>query len=287
MFDFVEQEDEGATVGAHVTLDSDTGVPIARHTLGQRHYLMFDGRYNLVALADESGSLLETYRYQPFGAPRILNAAGSPTPLSAFGVDPVFGGQRYLSSSGLYLSTHRLMDPTTGQFLSPDPNEYGDSPSLYVYAAQNPIDLIDPDGAWAVVGLLVVMGIGALVAGVINVARQDVQLIECSRPQGTSGWELLESMLMGAVIAPALVFAPEAAVPLALAGLASGLGEIRKGHIATGMYDIITALLPLASKGGRVSTFGRLGGTGDPHRPGWRGRRGSVHGSPRLGGGRP
>ena len=254
--DFVEQEDDGATVAAHVTLDSDTGVPIARHTPAQRHYPTFDGRYNLVALTDDSGSIRETYRYQSFGAPRIFNAAGTPMPLSAFGVEPVFGGQRYLSSAGLYLSKRRLMDPATGRFLSPDPNAYGDSPSLYVYAAQNPIDFIDPDGEFAVIGVLVVMGIGALVAGGINAGRQGVQVIEGSKPQGFSGWELLESMLMGAVVAPALVFAPEAAVPLALAGVASGVSELKQGHIATGMYDIITALLPLASKGGRASTFG-------------------------------
>ena len=253
--DFVEQEDDGAVVASHVTLDADTGVPVARHLPGQRHYPVNDGRFNLIALADASGSLLETYRYQPFGAPRIFNAAGSPIPLSAFGVDPVFGGQRYLSSPALYLSTRRLMDPATGLFLSPDPNEYGDSPSLYVYAAQNPIDLVDPDGAWAVVGILVVMGIGALVAGGINAGRQGVQIIEGSKPTGFSGWELLESMLIGAVIAPALVFAPEAAVPLALAGVASGINEMKQGHIATGMFDIITALLPLTSKGGRASMF--------------------------------
>jgi RHS repeat-associated protein len=254
--DFVEQEDDGATVAAHVTLDSDSGVPIARHTPAQRHYPMFDGRYNLVALTDESGSIRETYRYQPFGAPRIFNAAGTAIPLSAFGVDPVFGGQRYLSSPGLYLSKRRVMDPSNGRFLSSDPNAYGDSPSLYVYAAQNPIDLIDPDGSWAVVGVLVVMGIGALVAGGINAGRQGVQILEGSKPKGFSGWELLEAILIGSVIAPALVFAPEAAVPLALAGVASGVNELKQGHIATGMYDIITALLPFVSKGGRASTFG-------------------------------
>jgi len=254
--DFVEQEGEGVTVSAHVTLDSDRGVPIARHTQGQRLYPVFDGRYNLVALTNDAGALVETYRYQPFGTPRIFNAAGTPTPLSGFGVDPVFGGQRYLSSPGLYLSNLRLMDPTTGRFLSPDPNEYGDSPSLYVYAAQNPIDLMDPNGAWALVGLLVVAGIGALVAGGINAGRQGVQILEGSKPQGFSGWELLESMLMGAVIAPGLVFAPEAGVALALVGVHSGLDQIKQGHIATGMFDIITALLPLASKGGRTATFG-------------------------------
>ena len=86
------------------------------------------------------------YRYDPFGAPRLFDGAGAPLSGSALGARPLFGGQTYLAGPGLYLARKRMMDPALGQFLTPDPRGYGDSPMLYAYAAQNPIDNIDPNG---------------------------------------------------------------------------------------------------------------------------------------------
>jgi len=48
----------------------------------------------------------------------------------------------------LYLSDTRLMDPRHGAWLSPDPLGYVDSPNLYAYARQNPIDFVDPSGLY-------------------------------------------------------------------------------------------------------------------------------------------
>ena len=53
---------------------------------------------------------------------------------------------RYLPGTQLYLSDTRLMDPRHGAWLSPDPLGYVDSPNLYAYARQNPIDFVDPSG---------------------------------------------------------------------------------------------------------------------------------------------
>jgi RHS repeat-associated protein len=254
---FVEQETDGGALVAQFTRHSDTGVLIARHGPGQCLFPIFDARYNQIAVADDSGALLETCRYRPFGAPSQFNSAGQPVATSTLGMDPIFGGQRYLPEVGLYLCDRRLLDPRTGLFLSGDPHEYADSPSLYVYAAQNPIDLIDPSGELAFVGVLVVMGIGALVAGGVNAARQGVQIAEGSRRDGLSGWELLESTIMGAIIAPAVVFAPELGIGLAAAGVHGGIEEMRQGHYMTGTFDIVTSLIPILTKGGRSTTLGR------------------------------
>ena len=40
------------------------------------------------------------------------------------------------------------MDPRHGAWLSPDPLGYVDSPNLYAYARQNPIDFVDPSGLY-------------------------------------------------------------------------------------------------------------------------------------------
>ena len=143
---FVRQEKENGVSSRQITLHPVTGTPIAYHSTNSTHYTLFDGRFNLIGLTDIAGNLVETYRYKSFGFPKIFDATGAEISSSSFGIDLVFGGQRFLSSMGFYLSKRRLMNPTNGLYLSSDPKNYLDSSNLYVYAIGNPVDLIDPNG---------------------------------------------------------------------------------------------------------------------------------------------
>lgn len=256
---YVEQENENGDAVRQKTLHPATGIPIAYHTNGATFYTLFDGRFNLVGLANTNGDLLESYRYQPFGLPHVFDAAGASIPASQFDIEPVFGGQIYLSSSGLYLAKRRLMNPTHGMFLSPDPKGYANSASLYVYAAQNPIDLVDPDGEFAFLAILAIMAFGTLVSGGFNAARQGIQMAEDPRRRkaGFSWGELGMSMGFGAVAAPVLVVAPELAAPLAAYGVYGGIEQWREGNGWTGTFDIVTSLAPFWFKGVHNASFGR------------------------------
>ncbi len=165
----IEQENENGVASRHITTHPATGIPIAYHGAGTTHYPLFDNRFNLVALTDAGGKLVETYRYKAFGEPLIFDAAGINILGSNFGNDPIFGGQRFLPSTGLYLSKSRLMNPVNGLYLAVDPFGYADSPSLYVYVSQNPVDLIDPEGELAILAtILIGAAIGAAISAYAN-----------------------------------------------------------------------------------------------------------------------
>jgi RHS repeat-associated protein len=56
-----------------------------------------------------------------------------------------FQGQWFDAESGLHYNWHRYYDPTTGQYLSPDPVGIQGGPQIYGYV-QNPLTWIDPMG---------------------------------------------------------------------------------------------------------------------------------------------
>src|SRR5690606_7108103 len=140
------------------------GTPLAVHVAGATWLPVFDGHLDCVAICDASGAVLERYRYEPFGAPIVLAPGGAPIGGSAIGFEPRFGAMRYLAAAQRYLAGRRVLDPRHGLFLSPDPMGHVDSPNPYAYAAQDPIDAIDPEGElfWFVVG---VIAVGALIGG--------------------------------------------------------------------------------------------------------------------------
>ena len=255
--DFVVQEKNNGIPSKQISINPTNGIPIAYHMPGDTRYTLFDNRLNLIGLLNSTGDLIETYRYNSFGLPLVYDSTGSIVASSAFGVDPIFGGQRYISSTGFYLSKRRLMNPGNGLFLSPDPMGYIDSPSLYVYAGQNPVDNVDPDGELAfLAGLLIAAVVGAVVSGGVNAIRQGIAISEGSQ----EGWEWGQfgaSVGIGAVAGPLLVVAPELAVPLAIYGVGNGIAGIADGNYGTGAFDIVTSVLPFGFKGVRNATFGR------------------------------
>jgi len=251
--DFVEQENENGIASRQITIHPVTGVPVAYHSASRTDHTLFDSRFELIGLTDSSGNLIETYRYKPFGFPEIFDATGAKILTSSFGIEPVFGGQRFLSSTGLYLSKRRLMNPINGMFLSTDPFGYVDSPSLYVYVSQDPIDLVDPEGELA---LLATILIGAAIGGAISAfANRD--------KQGADFWV---SVGAGAV-AGGIMGTGYGLVSFALGGAVGGaiMGGYEGGVEGALIYGSVGAIGGLVGGaiGGRASTAvaGRLYGT--------------------------
>ncbi len=251
----VWQEDVGGAPARQYSPHPLSLAPLAIHTSGKSYVPLLDGRLNVAAYADSAGAVAERYRYEPFGRPSIFSPTGSARATSAIGLEPSFGLLRYVPSTGLYLSRQRWMDPVHGMLLSPDPSSYQDSPFLYGYAVGNPVDYVDVDGDLVFLPILGIMAVGALVAAALNAIRQRILMSEDSNKKFDFN-ELLCSAAIGGALAPALVVAPELAVPLAATGVVSGISEWNQGHTATATFDIVTSVLPMAAKGPRSTIFG-------------------------------
>ncbi len=99
-------------------------------------FLHKDRLGSVIAQTDDSGAVLNKYKYSPFGETPSLTG-------TAFG----FTGQRYDAEIGLYNYKARYYSPAVGRFLQPDPLGYeaGDM-SLYAYVGNDPVNYVDSSG---------------------------------------------------------------------------------------------------------------------------------------------
>ena len=93
-----------------------------------------------IILTNDNGQIVWQADYTPFGSVNILT-------------DTVennlrFPGQYYDQETGLHYNYHRYYDPDTGRYLTPDPIGLAGGINLFVYAENNPINMIDPFGLY-------------------------------------------------------------------------------------------------------------------------------------------
>jgi len=103
-------------------------------------------------------SPVERYVYDPHGRP-FFREPGFPYAVrsaSAYGLDVLYAGYRYDAETGLYHVRRRMLHPTLGVWLTPDPQGYADSFNLYQYCAGSPLSYTDPTGE--LLGIIVDVG---------------------------------------------------------------------------------------------------------------------------------
>jgi RHS repeat-associated protein len=114
---------------------------------GAVYYYHHDHLNSTIAVTDESGNVVEQYRYDAYGQPYFYGPDGTRRAKSAFGTRFLFTGREWLASLGLYDYRHRAYSPSLGRFLQMDPIGFGAGDvNVYRYSVNNPTGLIDPTG---------------------------------------------------------------------------------------------------------------------------------------------
>ena len=118
---------------------------LARKINGSWYYYIYNAHGDVIGLADDSGSIVNTYKYTPWGEIRSETETVD---------NPIkYAGEYYDDELGMIYLRARYYDPTVGRFISYDAEEGEISNPLdmnrYVYCRNNPVRYVDPSVEFA------------------------------------------------------------------------------------------------------------------------------------------
>ena len=115
-----------------------------------RWYLT-DHQGNVRVVADAEGNALQVNHYAPFGGDITLSNDTAVVAGGAGTSSSKYSGKEWNAVHGLYDFEARWYSPTLHRFTTMDPlcEQYYDI-SPYAYCANNPVNLVDPNGMWDV-----------------------------------------------------------------------------------------------------------------------------------------
>src|SRR5262249_39380763 len=99
---------------------------VERDRSTERLYVQQDANFNVTALVDENGNVVERYVYDPYAAVTVRAPDPDWTALggSAYAWVYLHQGGRFDAASGLYDFRNREYSPTLGRWLQQDPIGY-------------------------------------------------------------------------------------------------------------------------------------------------------------------
>ena len=110
-------------------------------------YYCTDANFNVTALVDTGGTVVERVLYDPYGKPTFYDGSwANPSSTSAYSNEVLFTGHRLDPESGLYYTLWRHYHPTLGNWTGRDPKGYVDGMGLYEYVGGSPLGRLDAMG---------------------------------------------------------------------------------------------------------------------------------------------
>jgi RHS repeat-associated protein len=151
---------------------------VGLRTGASRSYYLLDGLGSVAAVTNSSGSVTNSYAYDPYGVTTETTSIG------AVANPWRYTGQYQDTSTGLYKMGARYYQPELGRWTQPDPS--GQEVNAYLYVGNNPVNFVDPSGLFSIQDAFgVVLGLG--VGGLVFAATQNLLLAEAAGACTTAG----------------------------------------------------------------------------------------------------
>lgn len=120
---------------------------VLRDTSSERLYALQDALFNVVALTDDTGDVVERFAYQPYGESEPLDPDFASYSGTHYNWTYRFTGRELDLETGLQINRRRFYHQQLGRWVTRDPISYlGGSSNLYYYASSRPSILRDPYG---------------------------------------------------------------------------------------------------------------------------------------------
>ena len=117
--------------------------------LDERLYSLPDLRYSVMALADDTGDVVERFAYDAYGSTSVMDSLFVSRSSSNYDWEFLYTGRREDLETGLYYFRARIYSAQLGRFLSRDPLGFVDGMSLYrAYFVPGGVDPMGLEKCW-------------------------------------------------------------------------------------------------------------------------------------------
>jgi RHS repeat-associated protein len=140
-------EYENGTLARSYAYGSYVDEPLVMISGANKYYYHGNNLYSVAALTDAAGSVIERYKYDPYGKATILASDGTTVRTSSIVNNPfLYDGYYHDTETGLEFVNARYYASDFGRFIARDPIGYKGGINLYEYVKGKPTLFIDPSG---------------------------------------------------------------------------------------------------------------------------------------------